>query len=178
MEFQLQRTIEILERTPKTLRALLEGLSEEWLENNEGRDTFSPRDVVGHLIHGEEADWTARLKIILEHGESKAFEPFDRFAFREKYKHMSLPDLLDRLGELRHRNLTYLKSLALDRDELDRKGTHPDLGPVTLRQLLATWAVHDLGHLGQIVRTMSKQYREAVGPWRKYLSILQWDGSA
>ncbi len=128
MEFELQRTIEILQRTPKTLRALLEGLSEEWIERNEGGDTFSPRDVVGHLIHGEETDWTVRLKIILEQDESKTFEPFDRFAFREKYKHMTLPDLLDQLAELRQRNLTYLQNLALERDQLDLKGTHPHLG--------------------------------------------------
>jgi hypothetical protein len=172
MDFQLQRTVEILERTPKTLRSLLEGLSDPWLRNNEGPDTFSPFDVIGHLIHGEETDWVPRAKIILEHGESQPFTPFDRFAFREKSKGKTCLELLETFETLRRKNLDYLEGLDLRPDQLDLTGTHPELGRVTLRQLLATWTVHDLGHLGQIVRVMAKQYGGEVGPWKEFLSIL------
>lgn len=174
MEFQLERTLEVLERTPLALRALLQGLSEPWILNDEGPDTFSPRDVVGHLIHGEETDWVPRIRIILEHGESRPFEPFDRFRFRDKHKDKSLTGLLALFGDLRRRNLQFLRSLDLEAHQLDLKGTHPELGAVTVAELIATWSVHDLGHLGQIARVMAKQYEDAVGPWRSYISILDW----
>ncbi len=173
MEFQLQQSIEILERTPKTLRSLLEGLSDPWLHGNEGPETFSPFDVVGHLIHGEETDWIPRTKIILEHRESRPFTPFDRFAFYEKSKGKSLTELLATFEKLREQNVEVLKGLNLTPERLDLKGTHPELGQVTLRQLLATWATHDLGHLGQIVRVMAKQYGSEVGPWKEFISILK-----
>jgi hypothetical protein len=173
MELQLTQCIEILERTPRALRSLLEGLSDPWLHNNEGPETFSPFDVVGHLIHGEDTDWIPRTKIILEHGESRPFTPFDRFAFYEKSKGRSLAELLATFQTLREQNIEVLKGLDLTSEQLDLKGTHPELGQVTLRQLLATWAAHDLGHLGQIVRIMAKQYGSEVGPWREFLSILR-----
>lgn len=172
MDFQLDRTIEILEKTPRSLRALLEGLSEPWIVSNEGPDTFSAWDVIGHLIHGEEDDWIPRLEIILEHGESKPFKPFDRFAFREKHKDKTMLELLEILEDLRSQNLKYLKDLDLQSDQYELKGTHPELGTVTLSQLLATWAVHDLGHITQIARVMAKQYKDAVGPWTQYIAVL------
>ena len=153
--------------------SLLEGLSEPWLHSNEGPETFSPFDVVGHLIHGEETDWIPRTRIILEHGESRPFTPFDRFAFYEKSKGRSPGDLLATFQTLRERNIEVLKGLDLTPEQLDLKGTHPQLGQVTLRQLLATWATHDLGHLGQIVRVMAGQYSSEVGPWREFLAILK-----
>lgn len=173
MEFQLQQSIEILETTPKTLRSLLESLSDPWLLNNEGPDTFSPFDVVGHLIDGEETDWIPRAKIILEHGPSKPFTPFDRFAFYQKTKGKNLAALLATFQKLREQNIGILKELNLTPEQLDLEGTHPELGQVTLRQLLATWATHDLGHIGQIVRVMAKQYGSEVGPWREFISILK-----
>jgi hypothetical protein len=172
LEFALERTIEVLERTPKTLRSLLAGLAEAWTLGNEGSDTFSPFDVLGHLIHGERTDWIPRAKIILEHGASRPFTPFDRFGFREAAKRKSLADLLDTFESLRAENIAALKALHLDVNQLDRVGTHPELGTVTLRQLLATWTVHDLGHLGQIARVMAKQYATEVGPWKEYLPVL------
>lgn len=173
MDFPLQQSIEVLERTPRVLRSLLEGLPEDLLHGNEGPETFSPFDVVGHLIHGEETDWIPRIRIILEHGESKPFAPFDRFAFRETSRGKSLAELLAVFESLRERNIEVLKGLGLTRERLALKGTHPELGPVTLRQLLATWVAHDLGHLGQIVRVMARQYSSEVGPWREFLSILK-----
>jgi hypothetical protein len=172
MEFNLDRAIEVLEVTPKTLSSLLSGLAEPWLVSNEGPDTFSPRDVLGHLIHGEEDDWIPRTKIILEQGESRAFTPFDRFAFREKYKDKPFPELLQMFEKFRRQNLAFLKNLNLQPNQYELRGTHPEFGPVTLGQLIATWAVHDLGHISQIVRVMAKQYKDAVGPWRKYISLL------
>jgi DinB superfamily len=164
--------IPVLERTPAALQAMLGGLPEAWLVADEGPDTFSPRDVVGHLIHGEETDWLARVRIILEHGESVPFTPFDRFAFRTRSAGRSTAELLERFAELRRANLEALRAFGLDASALARTGTHPALGRVTLGQLLAAWVVHDLGHLKQVARTMAGQYREAVGPWRKYLTIL------
>jgi uncharacterized damage-inducible protein DinB len=163
----------ILSRTPETLRALLQGLPEPWVEANEGADTFSPRDVLGHLIHGEKTDWVPRIKLILEAGEAKPFVPFDRFGFREAIRGTSTTALLDQLASLRTASLAFLSSLSLSPAQLSLAGTHPELGRVTLGQLLATWAVHDLNHVGQIVRVMSKRYGEAVGPWKAYLGILQ-----
>jgi hypothetical protein len=164
--------IAVLERTPATLRAMLGGLPEAWLLASEGPDTFTPRDVVGHLIHGEETDWVPRMRIILEHGESVPFTPFDRFAFRTASVGHSTDALLDRFADLRRESLRAVQEARLDPAALARTGRHPALGRVTLAQLLAAWVVHDLGHLKQVARAMARQYREAVGPWREYLTIL------
>ena len=172
MEFQIGPAKEILTATPTTLKTLLNGLSDEWIFSNEGNETWTPFDVVGHLIHADETDWIPRAKVILEHGESGVFEPFDRFAMFEKSKGKSLQDLLEEFELIRRNCLVELDQLGLTPETLAKKGYHPDLGEVTLSQLLATWVVHDLGHTAQIVRAMSKQYSEAVGPWRAYLSIL------
>ena len=172
MEFQLGQAKEILARTPVTLNSLLRDAPETWLHSNEGPETWSPFDVVGHLIHGEEADWIPRARIILEQGERGIFEPFDRFAMFERSRGKSLPELLDRFEELRGQSLQELEALNLTPELLEKRGTHPELGLVTLNQLLSTWVVHDLGHVGQIVRVMAKQYDEAVGPWKAYLPVL------
>src|SRR5262245_56146428 len=154
MEFQLEQALEILQRTPSTLNALLRGVSEQWIHNNEGCESWSPHAVVGHLIHGEETDWIPRAKIILEYGEGKAFEPFDRFAMFEKFKDRSLDELLDLFATRRRKNLGTLAGLNITPEKLERLGSHPELGTVTLRQLLATWVVHDLSHIAQISRVM------------------------
>ena len=173
MQFELVQAIEILRRTPATLNSLLRDLSEQWVVQNEGPETWSPYDVMGHLIHGEKTDWIPRAKIILEHGETRAFEPFDRVAMFAQSKGKSIVELLDTFAQLRAENVRELQSMNLTSELLDKRGRHPELGVVTLRQLLATWLVHDLGHIRQVVRVMSKQYREAVGPWKAYLSILE-----
>jgi len=172
MDFQLQHTVEILERTPATLRALLQGLSDSWITSDEGPNSWSPFDIVGHLIHGEQTDWVSRLRNIMEHGEALPFTPFDRFAQLEKDAGATLSELLDIFESLRRTNLTVLEELNLGERHLELKGTHPEFGSVTARQLLATWAVHDLGHIAQITRVMAKSYSEEVGPWGAYLSIL------
>lgn len=172
MEFQIDHAREVLRRTPATLNSLLRGLPEEWTLAKEGDDGWSPFDVVGHLIHAEEADWIPRARFILEHGERRAFEPFDRFAMFEKSKGKSLSDLLDAFEHLRRESLNELERMSLTPELLMKRGTHPELGVVTLSQLLSTWVVHDLNHVAQIVRVMAKQYGEAVGGWRAYLSIL------
>ncbi len=172
MKFHLDQALPILQRTPATLNTLLRGLSEEWLHNNEGGESWSPHAVVGHLIHGEETDWIPRAKIILEHGESKPFASFDRFAMFEKFKNKTIVELLDLFAVRREESLTALAQLQITSEKLQQRGTHPELGPVTLRQLLATWVLHDLSHLAQIARVMSKQYAEAVGPWQVYFPIL------
>jgi hypothetical protein len=172
MEFQLKHAVEVLEQTPQTLRLFIGGLSDNWILTNEGPDTWSPFDVVGHLIHGEETDWIPRAKIILEHGEAQTFTPFDRFAFFQKSKGKALHELLDTFARLRKENLRVLEELELEPSQFELKGTHPEFGTVTLGQLLATWVVHDLDHIEQIVRTMAVQYRDKVGPWKAYLSIL------
>ena len=173
MEFELQEAIEILGRTPATLDAMLHGLSEPWLVQNEGAETWSPYDIVGHLIHGEETDWIPRARMILEHGEARAFEPFDRVAMFEKSKGKSIGELLDTFAMRRQESLHALNEMHLTPTLLEKHGKHPELGVVTLKQLLATWVIHDLGHVRQVVRVMAKQYRDAVGPWRAYLSILE-----
>ena len=172
MEFELDEALEILARTPAALSSLLRDLPEAWTLPNEGPETWSVLDVVGHLIHAEETDWIPRARIILEHGESGTFEPFDRFAMFEKFKGQSLGELLDRFGSLRAQSLEVLASMSLTPELLRKRGTHPELGAVTLSQLLSTWVVHDLGHIGQIVRVMAKQYGEAVGVWKAYLPVL------
>ncbi len=173
MEFQLEQAVEVLKQTPGTLRSLLGGLSDSWIFKNEGPETWSPYDVVGHLIHGEETDWIPRLKTILEHGETKTFTPFDRFAFFEKSKGKTLQELLDTFETLRKESLRVLEGLALTPGQFDLKGTHPAFGAVTLGQLIATWVAHDLDHIYQIVRVMSHQYKGAAGPWNAYLAILR-----
>lgn len=172
MQFRLDHAAEILRRTPATLDALLRDLPEEWALATEGPDSWSAFDVVGHLIHGEETDWIPRARVILEHGEARPFEPFDRRAMFEKSGGKSLGELLDTFARLRAENLKALGALDLGPETLARRGTHPELGIVTLGQLLSTWVAHDLGHVSQIVRVLAKQYGEAVGPWRAYLSIL------
>jgi hypothetical protein len=172
VSLDVEEAIAVLERTPESLVALLGGLPDAWLVADEGPGTFSPRDVLGHLILGEETDWIPRLRIILAHGESVPFTPFDRFGFRERFGTWPIARLLDRFAELRRENLRELRGLDLDADMLGRTGTHPGLGRVDLGQLLAAWVVHDLGHLKQVVRVMAGRYRQAVGPWREYLTIL------
>jgi DinB superfamily len=177
MEFQLDEAIELLKRTPATLNALLRGLPEVWTANNEGPKTWSPYDVMGHLIHGEQTDWIPRAKRILDEGEAKPFDPFDRFAQFENSKGKSLDQLLDEFAAVRETSLEALRALNVTPETLGRRGMHPGLGRVTLGELLATWVAHDLDHISQIVRVMSKQYAEAVGPWKQYLSILSAKGS-
>lgn len=172
MSFDLSETLDLLGRTPTVLGALLRGTSASWHASNEGPDTWSAYDVVGHLIHGEETDWVPRARLILEHGESQPFEPFDRFAQRNRFAGSSLADLLDRFTGLRQANLETVRSWSLTETELGLPGRHPELGRVTLRELLATWAVHDLNHLAQISRVMAKVYAGEVGAWRAYLSVL------
>lgn len=172
MEFQIDDAKEILRRTPTTLNSLLRHLPQEWVISNEGAESWSPFDILGHLIHGEEFDWIPRARIILDYGEKRAFEPFDRFAMFEKSRGKSLGDLLDRFEWLRGESLKELEGLNLTTEMLGKRGMHPELGIVTLGQLLSTWVVHDLGHIGQIVRVMAKQYSEAVGAWQVYLPVL------
>ncbi len=172
MDFDLQQAIELLSRTPSTLNSMLCDLPESWLVQNEGPDTWSPYDIVGHLIHGEETDWIPRAKIIIEHGDARAFEPFDRVGMFEKSKGKTIAELLDEFALLRKESLHALNEMKLTPELLEKRGKHPELGVVTMKQLLATWVVHDLGHVRQIVRVMSKQYRDTVGPWQAYLSIL------
>ena len=170
--FQLDNAKEVLRRTPGTLNALLKDLPDEWVLQNEGPETWSPYDVIGHLIEGEETDWIPRARIILEHGEARPFDPFDRFAMFEKSKGKSLPELLARFEELRSESLRQLDQLNLTPELLEKRGMHPRLGVVTLSQLLSAWVVHDLGHISQIVRVMAKQYGTAIGPWTAFLSIV------
>jgi hypothetical protein len=172
MEFDLTTGTAILERTPNTLRALLSGLPSAWTDATEGPETWSPYVVVGHLIHGERTDWIPRAEIILAQGPYRRFTPYDRYAQFRDSQGKSLGDLLDELARLRAQNLATLAGWKLTEAELALEGEHPAFGPVTLRQLLATWVAHDLGHLAQVSRVMAKQYRDAVGPWREYLSIM------
>jgi hypothetical protein len=171
-KFDLANAIAVLERTPAAFRALLAGLPSVWTVPNEGPDTFSAFDNLGHLVHGERTDWIPRARIILEHGRARPFEPFDRFAQAHESRGKSVSDLLDELATLRAQNLDTLRRWGLTARELALEGEHPALGRVTLAQLLATWVAHDLGHLAQTSRVMAKQYRYEVGPWRAYLPIL------
>lgn len=170
--FQLADGIAVLERTPAAFRALLAGLPDTWTMTNEGPNTFSPFDNVGHLIHGERADWIPRARIILAQAANRRFEVFDRFAHVRESEGKQLGDLLDEFAQLRAENLATLRGWKLSERELALEGEHPAFGAVTLRQLLATWVAHDLGHIAQTARVMAKQYREAVGPWRAYLPVL------
>ncbi|HTO91781.1 MAG TPA: DinB family protein [Candidatus Sulfotelmatobacter sp.] len=172
MRFRVDQAAEVLRRTPTTLRALLSGLSVPWIGGNEGPDTFSAFDVVGHLIDGEETDWIPRARIILARGESVRFEPYDRFRHLARNRDRALDSLLDEFAVLRAANLDLLESWRLTDNQLDLPGLHPTLGPVTLRQLLASWVVHDLGHIAQAARVMAKQYRDESGPWVPFLPVL------
>lgn len=173
MEFELDKAKEVLQRTPATLNALLNDLPNDWVLANEGPETFSPYDVIGHLIEGEENDWIPRARIILEQGEARPFDKFDRFAMYEKSRGKSLSELLVQFQQRRSESLRQLDEMHLTPDLLQKRGSHPALGVVTLSQLLSAWVVHDLGHIRQIVRVMAKQYREAIGPWTAYLSIVE-----
>jgi hypothetical protein len=174
MKYSLERSYEILERTPTVLKTLLTGLSDEWIMNNEGPETFSPYDVVGHLIHGEKTDWRERATMILEHGVSKTFVPYDRFAQYEESKGKDLLQLLNEFETLRMTNMEWFRSLNLSETDLDKKGIHPVLGQVTLRQLLSTWVIHDLTHISQVTRVMAKQYKEEMGPWLEFFRIMSF----
>lgn len=171
MNFDLARSTAILERTPRVLQALLSDLPVEWTTSNEGPDTWSPSDVVGHLIDGEETDWMDRARLILAQGASRRFRPFDRERHRAN-SGKRLAELLERFADLRARNLRDLAAFRLGATQLQLTGVHPEFGTVTLEQLLATWVVHDLGHIAQVARVMAKQYRDAVGPWQAYLPVL------
>jgi hypothetical protein len=168
----VSESVAVLERTPRVLRALLDGLPEVWAETRESEGTFSPRDVLGHMIHGEDTDWLPRLRLILEKGDAEPFVPFDRFGFRDRIAGRALGDLLAEFSRKREANLEVLRGLDLGDADLVRPGRHPALGPVTLRQLLATWVAHDLNHVGQAVRVMARRHTDTVGPWRAYLKIL------
>ena len=172
MEYHYEQAVEILRRTPATLTVLLRGLPEAWTRSTAGPDTWSAYDIVGHLLHADETDWIVRTRIILEHGEARPFDSLNRTAMFEKYRGLSLDRMLAAFEEVRAKNLATLGELDITPEKLARRGTHPALGTVTLSQLLATWVVHDLNHIGQIVEVMSRQYDEAVGPWRTYLGIL------
>jgi hypothetical protein len=170
--FAMDEAAAILARTPATLDALLRGLPDGWIAATEGAGTWSPFDVIGHLIHGERTDWMPRARLILEHGERRAFDPFDRFAQFGASEGRRLEGLLDEFAALRRSSLRELEALQLTEADLDRPGRHPELGSVTLRQLLATWVAHDLDHLVQISRVLARQYAEEVGPWRAYLRVI------
>ena len=174
MQYSLEKSYEILKRTPAVLKALLTGINEDWIINNEGPETFSPYDVVGHLVHGEKTDWTVRIKRILESGNSRTFELFDRFAQYQDSEGKYLQQLLDEFELLRAENIHWLKSLNLSATDLDKTGMHPVLGEVTMRHLLATWVVHDLTHIAQITRVMAKQYKKEIGPWTDFFRILNF----
>ncbi len=175
-DFSLADAITVLARTPATLDAFLRGLPNLWVRSNEGKDTWSAFDIVGHLIVGERTDWMPRARIILENGEARAFDPFDRFSQVKESQGKSLEQLLDEFAGLRRENVAALEEMNLQPEDLTRRGMHPELGVVTLAELLATWAVHDLTHLHQLARVMAHQYRDAVGPWSAYLGVLQCGG--
>jgi DinB family protein len=172
MDFNLVEGVAVLERTPGVLRAMLAGLPAEWIDRNEGPETWSPFVIVGHLVHGERTDWIPRARIILEQGSDRRFTPYDRLAQFQESEGKSLATLLDEFATLRRENLARLGGWRLSEDQLELTGVHPEFGGVTLRQLLATWVTHDLGHVAQIARVMAKQYRDAIGPWRAYLPIV------
>ncbi len=177
-EFSLAEAIAVLTRTPATLNALLRGLPDIWVRGNEGKDTWNAFDIVGHLIVGERTDWMPRVRILLENGEARPFDPFDRFAQLKEGqdKSLAIDQPLDEFARLRRENLAALQALNLQHEDFTRRGRHPALGVVTLSELLATWAVHDLTHVHQLSRVMAHQYRDAVGPWSVYLGVLQCAG--
>ena len=170
--FLLPDAVVVLRQTPGVFRALLSELPDRWITADEGTGTFSPFDNLGHLIHGERTDWIPRARIILEQGPDRTFEPYDRFAQNRESVGKTLDTLLDEFESLRGENVATLLGFSLTERELDLHGTHPELGPVSLRQLLAAWVTHDLGHIAQVARVMARQYRHAVGPWRAYLPVI------
>ena len=172
MNFRVDEGIEVLERTPGVFRALLSGLPDGWITGDEGPETFSPWENLAHVIHGERTDWIPRAELILAQGSNRRFTPFDRFAHVRESAGKTTAQLLDEFAQLRSANVATLRGWKLSDRELALEGEHPALGPVTLRQLLATWVAHDLGHIAQTTRVMAKQYREAVGPWRAYLPVM------
>jgi DinB superfamily len=175
-EFSVDEAMVVLRRTPATLRALLDGLPGAWAHSNEGDGTWSPFEIVGHMVHGERTDWMPRVRTILEYGEARAFEPFNRFAQQSTRANKSLEDLLEEFAHAREDNLAALASLQLQPADLARRGMHPKLGKVTLLQLLATWPAHDLTHLHQLSRVLAHQLSDAVGPWSAYLGVLKCTG--
>ena len=172
MNFDLKAGLAVLERTPATLRAMLAGLPQIWLDGTEGPETWSPYVIVGHLVHGERTDWIPRAELILAQGTNRKFTPYDRFAQFHESQGKSLDQLLDEFSDLRAANLEKVRSWSLTDAQLSLEGEHPEFGLVTLRQLLSTWVAHDLGHIAQTARVMAKQYRDAVGPWRAYLPVM------
>jgi hypothetical protein len=175
-EFNVADAVAILTRTPASLNAMLRGLPNIWVRGNEGKDSWNAFDIMGHLIVGERTDWMPRARIILENGEARPFDPFDRFAQSKQNSDKSLEQLLDEFARLRGENLLALQALNLKPEDLKRRGKHPALGVVTLSELLSTWAVHDLTHMHQLSRVMAHQYRDAVGPWSAYLGVLKCSG--
>jgi len=174
MKYSVKEAVQILERTPAVMRSLLSGINDEWILNNEGPETFSPFDVLGHLIHGEKTDWVTRAKIILEFGVSKPFTPWDRFAQYEESKGKTTNQLLDEFEAVRKQNIEWLIGAKLSEADLEKTGIHPVLGTVTLRNLLSTWVVHDLTHIAQVTRVMAKQYKTEMGRWPEFFRILNF----
>ena len=174
MRYSFERAAEILERTPAVLNTLLRNINDGWVMSNEGPDTFSPYDVVGHLIHGEKTDWVPRAKIILEFGTSMPFTPWDRFAQYEASKGKTLQQLLDEFELIRKENMAWFRSINISEADLEKTGIHPVLGEITLKNLLSTWVVHDLTHIAQVTRVMAKQYRGEMGPWPEFFRILNF----
>ncbi|MEZ4777927.1 MAG: DinB family protein [Flavobacteriaceae bacterium] len=172
MEFEFNKALEILERTPLVIKSLLSGASEVWTLNNEGENTWSPYDVIGHLVHGEKTDWIPRLEMVLNTSETKTFEPYDRFAQFEMSKGKNIATLLSEFEMFRKQNLDTLRSKNISEKDLNKTANHPSLGIVTLKNLLAAWVVHDLGHIAQISRVMAKQYKDEICPWTQYLTIV------
>lgn len=173
IEFSLERSIAVLERTPFVVEMLLRDLPREWTVSNEGGETWSPYDIVGHFIHGEKTDWIPRMMVILSEQNSTPFEPFDRFAQFQESKGKTLSELMVEFKVRRKANIEILRSSNIGEEQLKRRGVHPAFGSVTLQQLLAAWVVHDLNHIAQIARVMAKQYSTEVGPWKEYLGILK-----
>lgn len=173
MDFRFDQALPVLQQTPRTVRALLQDLPRAWTTATEGPGTWSPYDIVGHLVHGERADWIPRVEHLLQHGEAVPFPPFDREAMFAASKGQTLAQLLDRFSALRNTSLSRLDGLGLTDADLGRTGRHPEFGVVTLGQHLATWVAHDMTHIAQLARVMAKQYADAVGPWKAYLSILK-----
>jgi DinB superfamily len=178
MNHSLDHTMALLERTPGALDELLRGLPAEWTDRNEGGDTWNAREIVAHLSHGERTDWMPRVKHLLEFGETRPFPPFDRLGQKRAMQGKSMVELLDEFAQLRAESLEELRLLGLGPSDLERRGTHPALGTVTMSELLAAWAGHDLSHLHQISRVLAVQYRDAVGPWTKFLGVMQCDGNS
>jgi hypothetical protein len=172
MKFQMDEALEVLTRTPDVLSVLLRGNSPAWLNARKTPEAFSPIDVIGHLMHAEITDWIPRVRLILNHGDTVAFEPFDRFGFQHLIADKSIDELLEEFASLRREGLQTLQEFRLGETQLALHGRHPEFGAVTISQLLASWVVHDLGHIAQIVTAMACQYREAVGPWYAYTTIL------